>query len=199
LKDYQTMESIQSEIDAIASGEALDELEASIKRKTKQVQRIEAIKKDEKIFASTFTSAAIDDIIVQEIHLAKDSLVTFDFRSKDIIHSAWLPHFRVQMNVVPGMPTKFTFRPTKTTAEAKAENGEEFDYYLYCNKICGVSHSNMKIKVVVESQAQVNAWLATQQPAFIKRPAKVIPAVESMDSSKMSVDTTKTKGALALK
>jgi cytochrome c oxidase subunit 2 len=131
----------------------------------------------------------MDDIITQEIHLAKDSLVTLNFRSKDIIHSAWLPHFRAQMNVVPGMPTKFTFRPTKSTEEAKKERGEEFEYYLYCNKICGVSHYNMKIKVVVESQEKVNEWLKSQQPAFIKREmAPVAPAIMN-DTLKTSTDT----------
>jgi heme/copper-type cytochrome/quinol oxidase subunit 2 len=200
LQDYKKMESIQKGIDEIKSGAAKDDLEASIKRKTKQVQRIEAIKKDSKIFASTFTSAALDDVIAQEIHLALDSMVTFDFRSKDIIHSAWLPHFRVQMNIVPGMPTKFTFRPTKTTAEAKAENGPDFDYYLYCNKICGVSHFNMKIKVVIETQAEVDAWMKTQQPVFMKKiETPVVPAVEiQQDSTKMNADTTLTK-KLALK
>ncbi len=197
LRDYTNMESIRKDISAVKNGEMKDELEASIKRKVKQVQRIEAIKKDKAIFASTFTSAAMDDIITQEIHLAKDSLVTFDFRSKDIIHSAWLPHFRVQMNVVPGMPTKFTFRPTKTTAEAKKENGEEFEYYLYCNKICGSSHFNMKIKVVIESQSEVNAWLAKQQPAFIKKKMEAVPTIQTVDSTQMmQKDTTKT---LALK
>lgn len=191
LKDYKSMESIQKDIDAIKCGERLDELNASINRKTKQIERIAAIKNDKKLFASTFTSAAMDDIITQEIHIAKDSLVTLNFRSKDIIHSAWLPHFRAQMNVVPGMPTKFTFRPTKSTAEAKAENGEEFDYYLYCNKICGVSHYNMKIKVVVESQAEVDAWLKSQQPAFIKKATPVVPAIMESDSIKMQADTTK--------
>ncbi len=192
LRDYAGMKLVQAEIDAINNGEAEDELRASIKRKTKQVERIEAIKNSKEHFASTFTSAAIDDVITQEIHLAKDSLVTFDFRSKDIIHSAWLPHFRVQMNVVPGMPTKFTFRPTKTTKEAKAENGEDFDYYLYCNKICGVSHYNMKIKVVVESQSDVDAWMATQQPVFIKMPVPAVVPVEMNDSmNMMQTDTVK--------
>lgn len=189
LRDYKSMESIQKEIDALNSGEKMDEVKASIKRKTKQIERIVAIQTDSKQFASYFNGAANDDIIVQEIHLAKDSLVTFNFRSKDIIHSAWLPHFRAQMNVVPGMPTKFTFRPTKTTAEAKNENGKDFEYYLYCNKICGVSHYNMKIKVVVESQSEVDAWLKSQQPAFIKPVA--VPAVISSDTMIMQNDTTK--------
>ncbi len=189
LRDYKNMESVQKEIDAVKNGDKLDELNASIKRKTKQIERILAIQNDQKLFASTFTSAAMDDIIAQEIHIAKDSLVTLNFRSKDIIHSAWLPHFRAQMNVVPGMPTKFTFRPTKSTAEAKKERGEEFDYYLYCNKICGVSHYNMKIKVVVETQAEVDAWMKSQQPAFIKRAvAPVAPAIMN-DTLKTSTDT----------
>jgi cytochrome c oxidase subunit II len=177
LKDYVAMESVQKQIDDVKSGSYVDELKASIKRKTKQIERIKAIKENPAIFASTFTSAAEDDIITQEIHLAKDSIVTFNFRSKDIIHSAWLPHFRAQMNVVPGMPTKFTFVPNKSTAEAKKEFGEDFEYYLYCNKICGSSHYNMKLKVVVESQKEVNDWLKTQQPAFKK--AEVVPAINT--------------------
>ncbi|MCC6817467.1 MAG: cytochrome c oxidase subunit II [Bacteroidia bacterium] len=189
VKNYKSMESIQKKIDAVKNGDRLSDLKESIERKKKQIERILAIQNDEKIFASTFTPAAIDDIIAQEIHIAKDSLVTFNFRSKDIIHSAWLPHFRAQMNVVPGMPTKFTFRPTKSTAEAKAENDEEFDYYLYCNKICGVSHYNMKIKVVVESQAEVDAWLKTQSSPFMKK-TEVVPAIMN-DSLQMTNDTLK--------
>lgn len=192
LSDAEAIKSITKEIEEINSGDRLDDLHASIDRKTKQIERIAHIKKDPAIFASTFTSAAEDDIITQEVHLVKDKLVTFRFRSRDIIHSAWLPHFRVQMNVVPGMPTRFTFMPTKTTKEAKAENGEDFDYYMYCNKICGTSHYNMKMKVVIESQAEVDAWLKTQQPAFKPMPAPaVVPAVNKPDSVKMTTDTTK--------
>ena len=190
LRDYKNMESIQKEIEALNNGDKLDEAEASIKRKTKQIERILAIQNNSKQFASTFNGAANDDIVTQEIHLAKDSLVTFNFRSKDIIHSAWLPHMRAQMNVVPGMPTKFTFRPTKSTLEAKKEFGETFEYYLYCNKICGVSHYNMKIKVVVETQAEVNTWLASQQPAFMKKPIAV-PAIMNNNDTMMQADTTK--------
>lgn len=101
LRDYNNMKSIQGEIDAVKNGDRMSEVEASINRKTKQIERIQAIATNQKIFASTFNGAAEDDIIVQEIHLAKDSLVTFNFRSKDIIHSAWLPHFRAQMNIIP--------------------------------------------------------------------------------------------------
>jgi len=189
IRDYNAMESIEKEIEAIKNGDRLDEAEASINRKTKQIERIKEIKNNKTQFAAYFNGAATDDIITQEIHIAKDSLVTFNFRSKDIIHSAWLPHMRAQMNVVPGMPTKFTFKPTKSTLEAKQEFGQEFDYYLYCNKICGVSHYNMKIKVVVESQAEVDAWLKSQQPVFIKK-TEVVPAVLKSDTL-TNTDTTK--------
>ncbi len=200
-KDYQNdeaCESISKEIEEITCGDRLDELHASINRKSKQVERIIAIKKNPKVYANFFTKTEEDDIITQELHLVKDKLVTFKFRSRDIIHSAWLPHFRVQMNVVPGMPTRFTFMPTKTTREAKNENGESFDYYLYCNKICGTSHYNMKMKVIVESQQEVDAWLKTQQPAFKPMAATpVIPAVDIKDSiSIIGKDSAKKKLAL---
>jgi cytochrome c oxidase subunit 2 len=198
LQDNEAMSSITKELEEINNGDRMDDLEASINRKTKQIERIEAIKKDPKVFATYFTKAEEDDVITQELHLVKDKLVTFKFRSRDIIHSAWLPHFRVQMNVVPGMPTKFTFIPTKTTKEAKAENGETFDYYLYCNKICGTSHYNMKMKVVIETQEEVDAWLKTQQMAFKAMPTPVaVPAVEILpDSATSTKDTTAKKLAL---
>ena len=62
---------------------------------------------------------AQDDIVVREVHLIKDEPVLLKFRSKDVIHSAYLPHFRVQMNCVPGMTTQFAFTPTKTTSEMR--------------------------------------------------------------------------------
>ena len=192
LQDYTAIESIETQIEQINTGETLDELEASIKRKIKQVERITFIKNDKALFASTFTSASEDDILTQEIHLALGEPVTFLFRSRDIIHSAWLPHFRVQMNVVPGMPTKFTFIPSKTTAEAKNENGKDFEYYLFCNKICGSSHYNMKMKVVVETKAELEDLMKKQKPAFKDLPVVLsAPAVMKSDSTKISKDTTK--------
>ena len=60
---------------------------------------------------------AADDIITREVHLVVDQPVLLKMRSQDVIHSAFLPHFRVQMNCVPGMSTQFGFTPTQTTAE----------------------------------------------------------------------------------
>ena len=105
---------------------------------------------------------SLDDKVTRELHLVVDKPVLLKFRSQDIIHSAFLPHFRVQMNCVPGMSTQFAFTPTKTTSEMKDQEGEDFEYVLLCNKICGVAHYNMQMKVVVETQEKYDAWLSEQ-------------------------------------
>jgi cytochrome c oxidase subunit 2 len=125
---------------------------------------------------------ALDDIPVRELHLPKGRKVIFKFRSQDVLHSAYMPHFRAQMNCVPGMVTEFAFTPSMTTEEMRlnektiikvdginkirAEKGEdpyEFDYLLLCNKICGASHYNMQMKIIVEEEAQFNTWLKSQK------------------------------------
>ena len=124
-----------------------------------------------------------DDILVKnEFHIPVGREIVFSFRSRDIIHSAFMPHFRAQMNCVPGQITTFRFKPIVTTAEMRkdahvqrnineintirAKRGEEaidFDYLLLCNKICGASHYNMQMKIVVDSEQDYNAWLAKQK------------------------------------
>jgi cytochrome c oxidase subunit 2 len=125
---------------------------------------------------------AQDDIPVRELRLPKGRKVIFKFRSQDVLHSAYMPHFRAQMNCVPGMVTQFAFTPKLTTEEMRvnektmakvdginkirAEKGEdayEFDYLLLCNKICGSSHYNMQMKIIVEEEADFNAWLKDQK------------------------------------
>jgi len=106
---------------------------------------------------------AADDIVVREVHLPVNKPVLLKFRSRDVIHSAYLPHFRVQMNCVPGLSTQFAFTPTKTTADMKENEGEEFEYVLLCNKICGSAHFNMQMKFIVESEKDYNKWLDAQK------------------------------------
>lgn len=103
-----------------------------------------------------------DDVVVTEVHLIKDEPVLLKFRSQDVIHSAFLPHFRVQMNCVPGMTTQFAFTPTKTTKEMRQSEGEDFDYVLLCNKICGAAHYNMQMKFIVETREEYDSWIAQQ-------------------------------------
>jgi cytochrome c oxidase subunit 2 len=125
---------------------------------------------------------SLDDIPTRELHLPKGRQVIFKFRSQDVLHSAYMPHFRAQMNCVPGMVTQFSFTPSMTTEEMRAnektmakvdginkiraEKGEdpyEFDYLLLCNKICGSSHYNMQMKIIVQEEADFNNWLSTQK------------------------------------
>lgn len=106
---------------------------------------------------------AYDDIITNELHLEVGQQVEFAFRAKDVIHSAYFPHFRAQMNVVPGLPTRFHFTPTVTTAQMREKKKDQkFDYILLCNKICGGAHYRMKMKIVVDTKEDYAKWLKSQ-------------------------------------
>jgi cytochrome c oxidase subunit 2 len=109
--------------------------------------------------------ASWDDLIIKnEFHIPVGKEVAFKFRSRDVIHSAFMPHFRAQMNTVPGMVTAFHFTPTITTEEMRKITGKaDFDYILLCNKICGPSHYNMQMTIVVDKQADYDKWIAEQQ------------------------------------
>jgi len=107
--------------------------------------------------------AAKDDIVTKELHLPVGKKVLLKFRSQDVLHSAYLPHFRVQMNCVPGTTTQFAFTPTVTTVDMKKElDNESFEYVMLCNKICGAAHYNMQMKVIVETEEEYNNWLESQ-------------------------------------
>ena len=94
---------------------------------------------------------SLDDFMSREIHIPKGRPVLFKIRARDVIHSVYAPHFRMQMNAVPGMPTQFWFIPTKSTEDMKKDTGNEnFQYELVCNKICGNAHFSMRGIIVVD-------------------------------------------------
>lgn len=104
-----------------------------------------------------------DDKLGGEIVLPKGRPVRFTINSKDIIHSFYIPEFRVQMNAVPGMSTYFQFVPKLTTEEMREKtNNPKFDYVLLCNKICGSGHYNMQYKVRVVEEKEYKEWIAKQ-------------------------------------
>jgi cytochrome c oxidase subunit 2 len=137
--------------------------------------------------------ASYDDVIIADtIFLVKGEEVDFEMRSRDVLHSAYFPHFRAQMNVVPGMQTYFHFKPIFTTEEmrkqestirnmagvnrARKEMGKEpiqFDYLLLCNKICGASHFNMQILVYVGTKEQYKKFMDRHQPFYAGKPKPV--------------------------
>ena len=107
---------------------------------------------------------AHDDFIPTEIHVPKGKNVQFLIRATDVIHSVYVPHFRLQMNAVPGLPTSFWFVPTKTTAEMRSElNDDTFNYELVCNKICGRGHFAMRYVIVVDEPEEYKKWYDSQQ------------------------------------
>ena len=111
--------------------------------------------------------AAQDDIIKNKVVLAKDELVNFNFRSRDVLHAAHMPHFRAQMYCVPGMPTQFKLTPIKTTEEMREEVGnEDFEYEMACNQICGSAHFNMRAVIEVKEKKEVTAWLEKQSSFY---------------------------------
>jgi len=109
-------------------------------------------------------NSADDKLVKGEFHLPVGVPVQFVFRSLDVIHSAYFPHFRAQMNCVPGVKTQFNFTPSITTKEMREKtSNDEFNYILLCNKICGAAHYNMQMDVIVESQEDYDKWLAEQK------------------------------------
>ncbi|SDX80200.1 cytochrome c oxidase subunit II [Flavobacterium degerlachei] len=162
---------------------------------------------------------AQDDIVVSELHIPKGKKIHFKMRSQDVLHSAYMPYFRAQMNCVPGMVTEFAFEPIYTTAEyrelpymiekvaninslrskkslALVAKGDvaldpyAFDYLLLCNKICGSSHYNMQMKIVVDTPEDYKKWLSEQVSlAQQLKEASAPAAVEGAETPLKSNDT----------
>lgn len=166
-----------------------------------------------------------DDIVVTELHIPKGKKVHFKMRSQDVLHSAYFPHFRAQMNCVPGMVTEFAFTPIYTTAEyqalpfviekvaninairakrslelvAKGEAGLDpytFEYLLLCNKICGASHYNMQMKVVVDTPEDYKKWLS--EKATLVSEVKASKAEPAAPDAAPGKDTTLSKDTAAV-
>jgi len=170
---------------------------------------------------------AQDDKVVTELHLPVGKKILFKMRSQDVLHSAFMPHFRAQMNCVPGMVTQFAFEPIYTTQQMRdmefmqekvaninairakksielvakglpALDPYTFDYLLLCNKICGASHYNMQMKIVVDTPEEYKKWLATQKTIKEELLAAAAPATESADSKKVDSLAVKPTNMAAL-
>ena len=166
-----------------------------------------------------------DDFVVTELHIPKGKKILFKMRSQDVLHSAYMPHFRAQMNCVPGMVTQFAFTPIYTTEEYRelpymvekvaninklrakkslelVANGQvgldpyTFDYLLLCNKICGASHYNMQMKVIVDTPEDYKKWLLNQTSIITQvKTAAAEPAAEVTTGSADSTKVTDTVAA----
>ena len=166
-----------------------------------------------------------DDIVVTELHIPKGKKIHFKFRSQDVLHSAYFPHFRAQMNCVPGMVTEFAFEPVYTSDEyrelpymvekvknindlrakksiglvAKGEPALDpytFNFLLLCNKICGASHYNMQMKVVVDTPEDYKKWLS-DKPTLVQEVKTANAAPEAVEDG-VGQDSTKAKDTAAI-
>ncbi len=112
---------------------------------------------------------SFDDFKSLELHIPKGKEVLLKIRAKDVLHSVFIPHFRLKMDAVPGMPTQFKFTATKTTEEMRADlSNPNFNYELACTEICGKGHFSMKMIVVVEEEEAYEKWKASQE-AWLKQ------------------------------
>ena len=120
-----------------------------------------------------------DDFKSLTLHIPKGKEVLLKIRAKDVLHSVFLPHFRVKMDAVPGMPTQFKFIATKTTQEMRDElSNPEFNYEMACTEICGKGHFTMKMSVVVDTEEDYERWKLEQESWLKQNPdyLKNVPA-----------------------
>jgi cytochrome c oxidase subunit II len=90
----------------------------------------------------------------KQLYLPINESVDFALRSRDVIHAFWIPAFRLQEDVVPGITVRYRATPNRIGS-----------YPIVCNLLCGIGHGLMRSQVHVLSQQQFNAWLAAQPPA----------------------------------
>ena len=156
---------LEGENVVVLSDAAVEAKEDKVHRLKRHRQRIMEVQPfDYEGGVAAWEAGADDKIVKGEFHLPVGREVEFVFRSADVIHSAYMPHFRAQMNTVPGVPTRFKMIPTITTDSMRTVlDDPDFDYVLLCNKVCGAAHFNMQMKVIIESEQEYNAWLESQE------------------------------------
>lgn len=135
----------------------------------------------------------MDDVISQngEMHLVVNKPVKLIIGSRDVIHDVGLPHFRMKMDAVPGIVTTMWFTPRFTTTQMKEmTKNQDFVYEISCDQMCGKGHYSMRGTVIVETQAEYDAWLAKQQTYYASNNAPAAPAADSTQKTQKT-DTTK--------
>ncbi|NCI45280.1 cytochrome c oxidase subunit II [Sediminibacterium soli] len=137
-----------------------------------------------------------DDVVSQgTVYLVKGKPVKLIIGSRDVIHDVGLPHFRMKMDAVPGIPTTLWFTPKYTTKEMKEITGNpNFVYELSCDQMCGNSHYSMRAVIEVVDQEEFDVWMVKQKPQYLvanpdKDPANATPATPA--------DSTKTAAKMA--
>ncbi len=105
-------------------------------------------------FAWSFDYAGEGVRRATQLHLVKDTPYLFKIRAKDVLHSFWVPEFRLKKDAVPGMTTTIRVRPNRIGS-----------YSVVCAELCGLGHPTMRATVKVEDQATFDRWAAEQRKA----------------------------------
>jgi cytochrome c oxidase subunit 2 len=163
----RSLQKLLNNRDTVYSDSTLNVLRTDLSRKERLYRFLNQMKQNHN---KRLDASAWDDIIQKDtLYLCKGQEYEIALRAKDVIHSAYFPHFRAQMNAVPGMATRMKFTPNKTTAEMRAEkNDDNFNYILMCNKICGGAHYKMKMVVVVLDRPAYKKWMDAKKKATFK-------------------------------
>ena len=172
---HDVIEMLESDKVVVLSNAAAEAKADKLHRLKRHRQRILEVKPfDYEGGIAAWDAGADDKIMKGEFHLPVGREVEFVFRSRDVIHSAFMPHFRAQMNSVPGVPTRFKMTPTITTDSMRTIlDDPDFSYVLLCNKVCGAAHFNMQMAIVIESEEDYNAWMESQEEFLAEKPNAV--------------------------
>jgi cytochrome c oxidase subunit 2 len=95
----------------------------------------------------------------RELVLPVHRVTRFEVTATDVLHSFWVPAFRVKIDAVPGMTTTVVATPHKL-----GSFNDDPNFRLQCAELCGAGHAVMRIPVRVVEQEEFDAWIAQQQP-----------------------------------
>ena len=141
--------------------------------------------------------ASHDDIEATEMHLVVGKPVQLVINAQDVIHDVGFVHFRLKMDAVPGIPTTLWFTPLYTTAQMKEITGnKEFVYEISCDQVCGSGHYSMRGVIIVETQEEYDAWLASKKPQYLTVKEAAAPTPAPADST-AAVSVSNTSKPLA--
>jgi len=95
-----------------------------------------------------------------ELYLPLGQQIDFQMTSKDVIHSFFVPEFRLKQDIVPGRTTDLRVTPSRLGV-----------YTLECAQLCGTNHAYMVAKVHVVAQSDFDAWVESQKALAVENPA----------------------------
>ncbi|MBK9152273.1 MAG: OmpA family protein [Saprospiraceae bacterium] len=164
---------------------------------------------------------SVDDVILggtDKIVLPKDSTIKVRITAKDVLHNFYLPHFRVKMDAVPGLPTSFIFKPIMTTEEFRQQlraypewqvpadpndpegkqRWETFEYELACAELCGKGHYSMRRVIEVVSREEYETWIAGQKSFYLEniRGTAADPHKDKLFSNEIKLRARELKSAM---